>query len=194
VLGNENPNTLQSVSNLAATLHRQGKHEEAEVLGRQALAGKKVLEDVSRLSVIIDNSTFTDQSKYDFLPAYRMGSQAVGKQRNSVHIRCTKSHIHISTQYHQIGSEGRHESATAAPSPIHKLHADADHTACDLHDGDDGKVDVDSKDDAEGWTPLSCAAQSGHEAVVKLLLETGKVDVDSKGSSGWTPLSWAARS
>ncbi|KAI9766762.1 MAG: hypothetical protein M1839_004766 [Geoglossum umbratile] len=35
--------------------------------------------------------------------------------------------------------------------------------------------------------------ENGHEAVVKLLLETGKVDVDSKDKGGRTPLSWAAR-
>jgi KaiC/GvpD/RAD55 family RecA-like ATPase len=40
--------------------------------------------------------------------------------------------------------------------------------------------DVDSKDNY-GQTPLSWAAKNGHEAVVKLLLETGKVDVDSRG-------------
>jgi ankyrin repeat protein len=40
-------------------------------------------------------------------------------------------------------------------------------------------------------TLLSWAAERGHEAVVKLLLETGKVDVDSKDIFGWTPLSRA---
>jgi ankyrin repeat protein len=41
-------------------------------------------------------------------------------------------------------------------------------------------------------TLLLLAARGGHKAVVKLLLETGKVDVDSKDKSGRTPLSWAA--
>ena len=33
----------------------------------------------------------------------------------------------------------------------------------------------------------------GHEAVVKLLLETGKVDAYLKDNGGLTPLSWAAK-
>jgi ankyrin repeat protein len=32
----------------------------------------------------------------------------------------------------------------------------------------------------------------GHDAVVKLLLDTGQVDVDSKGNNGRAPLWWAA--
>ena len=50
---------------------------------------------------------------------------------------------------------------------------------------------TDLKDD-NGETPLSWAAKYGHEAVVKLLLATGKVDVDSTDSQNRTPLSWAA--
>jgi ankyrin repeat protein len=39
-------------------------------------------------------------------------------------------------------------------------------------------------------TLLSWVAEKGHEAVVKLLLDTGKVDVDAKDSEyGRTPLS-----
>ncbi|KAH0548187.1 hypothetical protein GP486_008094, partial [Trichoglossum hirsutum] len=33
----------------------------------------------------------------------------------------------------------------------------------------------------------------GHEIVVKLLVETGNADVDSKDKGGWTPLSYAGR-
>ncbi|KAH8648185.1 ankyrin repeat-containing domain protein, partial [Tricladium varicosporioides] len=42
-----------------------------------------------------------------------------------------------------------------------------------------------------GQTPLSCAAEKGHEAVVKLLLEKGAA-LEVQSSSGQTPLSWAA--
>lgn len=55
-----------------------------------------------------------------------------------------------------------------------------------------GKMDEESGDDVLGFTPLFWAAVEGHEAVAKILLETGTVGVDRKDTEGRTPLSWAA--
>jgi ankyrin repeat protein len=44
-----------------------------------------------------------------------------------------------------------------------------------------------------GRTPLSWAAEIGHEAIVKLLLAINSVDPDSRDNDGQTPLSWAAQ-
>ena len=50
---------------------------------------------------------------------------------------------------------------------------------------------LDSKDNY-GQTPLSWAAENGHEAVVTLLLEKG-AELESKDNYGQTPLLWATR-
>jgi ankyrin repeat protein len=53
-------------------------------------------------------------------------------------------------------------------------------------------ADVESKGRGDGRTPLSWAAENGHEAVIKLLVEK-KADMESKDTVYfWTPLSWAA--
>lgn len=54
------------------------------------------------------------------------------------------------------------------------------------------QVDFGPKD-SHGQTPLSWVANNEHRAVVKLLLDTEKVGVDSKDSNGQTTLSWAVR-
>ena len=51
--------------------------------------------------------------------------------------------------------------------------------------------DLDVKD-SYGRTPLSWAAENGHEPVMKLLLEKG-AELESMDRDGLTPLSWAAR-
>ncbi|PVH70389.1 hypothetical protein DL98DRAFT_389862, partial [Cadophora sp. DSE1049] len=55
-----------------------------------------------------------------------------------------------------------------------------------------GKLDIKSTD-RFNRTLLSWAAGNGHEAVVKLLLESG-AEVDCKDKDGRTSLSWAAGS
>jgi ankyrin repeat protein len=45
--------------------------------------------------------------------------------------------------------------------------------------------------DSDGRTPLSWAAERGHEAVVRLLVERDDVEADSKDQFGRTPLLWA---
>ena len=52
--------------------------------------------------------------------------------------------------------------------------------------------EVELKDEDER-TPLSWAAQYGHEAVVRLLVERYGVDIESKDNKGQTPLMWAAK-
>ncbi|GAB1317667.1 hypothetical protein MFIFM68171_07877 [Madurella fahalii] len=46
--------------------------------------------------------------------------------------------------------------------------------------------------DENGRNLLSHAVRAGHKTMVRLLLETGWVDIDSKGNNGQTPLSLAA--
>lgn len=56
-----------------------------------------------------------------------------------------------------------------------------------LQRADKGTGHIDTRDEV-GRTPLSWAAQNGHEAVIKLLLDTSKVDINLRDSDGKTPL------
>ena len=57
-----------------------------------------------------------------------------------------------------------------------------------------GEVELDvNMRDMQGRTPLSHAAGYGQEAIVKLLLDTSKIEVDSNDRNVWTPLTWAAK-
>ena len=55
-----------------------------------------------------------------------------------------------------------------------------------------GLIQADSRD-SNGRSPLSYAAESGQEAVVKLLAERDDVEMNSRDKYGRSPLSWAAR-
>ncbi|KAK0763420.1 hypothetical protein N5P37_002797 [Trichoderma harzianum] len=54
------------------------------------------------------------------------------------------------------------------------------------------KVDPDSRDKRAGRTALSWATENGHTEVVKLLLDTNKVNVNSVNGDGSTPLHYAS--
>ena len=49
---------------------------------------------------------------------------------------------------------------------------------------------IDPKLKGQLW--LSWSAKRGHEAVVRLLMESEGIKPDSKDSNGYTPLTWAA--
>ena len=52
-----------------------------------------------------------------------------------------------------------------------------------------GQVNPDSKN-KNGWTPVAYAAGFRHEAVVKLLLDISKSNMDVEDSGDRKPLSW----
>jgi hypothetical protein len=52
-------------------------------------------------------------------------------------------------------------------------------------------INVNVKDDGDGWTPLHWAALNGHVEITRLLLQNG-AEVNAESNGGWTPLHWAA--
>ena len=54
-------------------------------------------------------------------------------------------------------------------------------------------IECSATKDNKSQTPLNLAVYYRHEAVVKLLINTGKADLNSKDSYGQTPLWWAAK-
>jgi ankyrin repeat protein len=58
--------------------------------------------------------------------------------------------------------------------------------------GNEKVVELCGKSDMDGRTPHSLTALKGHDAIVKILLDTGKVNADSRDKRGRTPLSLAS--
>ncbi|UKZ89742.1 uncharacterized protein TrAFT101_004783 [Trichoderma asperellum] len=56
---------------------------------------------------------------------------------------------------------------------------------------DTDETELEHKDGIFGRTPLAWASMNGHRDVVKLLLDTEKVDIHSEDKYGGTPLRWA---
>ncbi|KAF3312506.1 hypothetical protein TWF173_007116 [Orbilia oligospora] len=54
------------------------------------------------------------------------------------------------------------------------------------------RAEMETKSTLDGRTPLSWAAEKGHEAVVRLLINVG-AEIETKDSEGLTPLSWAVK-
>jgi ankyrin repeat protein len=54
----------------------------------------------------------------------------------------------------------------------------------------DNRVDPDVRN-VNGRTPLSIAAEEGHEEILELLLATRRVELESKDVEGRTPLAWS---
>jgi ankyrin repeat protein len=57
---------------------------------------------------------------------------------------------------------------------------------------DAGLCECNTKTEGMGMPPLSWAATMGHERVVRLLVDTGRVDLNLPDNSGHTPLWYAA--
>jgi ankyrin repeat protein len=56
-----------------------------------------------------------------------------------------------------------------------------------------GKAHLDDERDSEGRSLLWKAVDTGNTTIVKMLLESGKLDIYRTGNRGWIPLSWASR-
>ncbi|UKZ52676.1 hypothetical protein TrVGV298_006457 [Trichoderma virens] len=56
----------------------------------------------------------------------------------------------------------------------------------------DDSIDLRAKDDT-GWNPLISASRNGQADIVRLIIDTGKADIDLKDNNGFTALSWAIK-
>ncbi|OBT39768.1 hypothetical protein VE00_10222 [Pseudogymnoascus sp. WSF 3629] len=148
----------------------------ARYWGTHALTVQQAIKDLA-LPFLCNMNQLSCSTQIMFLTEYnyRGYSQRTAKNQTGIHVAAVFGMAYLLQEL--MPSDGNKDC-------IH-IHA---------HDSS-GRDDVvvDSKD-TEGWTPLSWAARSGHEAIVELLVRRDDVVADSKDTRGWTPLSWAARS
>ncbi|TGJ80228.1 hypothetical protein E0Z10_g8546 [Xylaria hypoxylon] len=120
-------------------------------------------------------------------------SRKVSACQNIVSFLRKLAQVEASSQALMVKNEYKHKSySQKAPRNVTGLHLAAYFGLNESIANILGICNADVRDN-DGRTPLSWAAENGHEAVVRLLLATKGVDPDSKDLEySRTPLSWAA--
>jgi ankyrin repeat protein/tetratricopeptide (TPR) repeat protein len=164
-LGGEHPDTLISVSNLALVLKGQGKYREAEAMNRRALEGREKILGPEHPDTLasIDNLAEVLQYQGMYKEAEVMNRRALAGREKVLGKEHLDTLISVSSLTLVHNGQSKYQEAEAMNSG-----------------------------DRWGQTPLSRAAEGGHEAAVVALLATDRVDADSKDTEGQTPLSKAA--
>lgn len=109
-----------------------------------------------------------------------------GKHRTPLSYACEEGHVEIFENYPSAGATimADEESCTPFTWAVKKGRIHIVERFLKMN------IDIESRDNS-GRRPLSWAAEKGHNAVVKLLIDTGKTDINSKDSISETPLSRA---
>ncbi|RYP52482.1 hypothetical protein DL768_002309 [Monosporascus sp. mg162] len=183
VQGRKHPDTLTSMHNLAVALQTQKKHGEAEVMYlqtfelREEVLGRKhpgTLASMDNLAFVLLNQEKYGEAEVMYRQTIELREEVLGRKHPDTLISMHSLAV-------VLQSQGKYEEAEQMRGQI-----------LQLKEGDEAAIAVvkqllatgesipNSKDNEDGRTPLSYAAANGHEAIVELLLDTGKVDINSK--------------